>query len=469
MTVMKDQLKQFSFLTALLLMFLSETEGQQLSTYNLQHLPQRSYMNPSFAPHGKINIGIPVLSGVSHSYTNNGFTYSDLFKRTENNILILDISSALEELKSRNYLSMHAETEIISFGIKAAKNYFSLNITEKADVNFTFSKSLMEFLYEGNAATAGTVQQLNPGLEGIHYREYGISWSREISSLITAGIRVKYLYGMEHTITKGTGITIYTNPEDFSITANTDYTIYTSGLDTNSFKNLEISKYAFNKRNKGYAIDAGVTMRPLKSVEITASVIDFGSIKWSTDNVVYHTNTQKEGFIYSGINLDEFVNNENLDAETYLQSIGDSLYESLNISETSESYTYKMPVQFYFSTSYLISPRYKITALARNKNTYHENHTDYQFSFTGKSKNWLNYTVSLNKLNKTKATPGLGFSINFHNDQIYFVTDNIPGLFNWKNSYSTGFRAGINIMFGTKLKYMKPPQPVLEEVSSTTP
>ena len=103
MTVMKDQLKQFSILAALLLTLFRETEGQQLSTYNLQHLPQRSYMNPSFAPHGKINIGIPVLSGVSHSYTNNGFTYSDLFKRTENNILILDISSALEELKYLHY------------------------------------------------------------------------------------------------------------------------------------------------------------------------------------------------------------------------------------------------------------------------------------------------------------------------------------------------------------------------------
>jgi Family of unknown function (DUF5723) len=173
--------------------------------------------------------------------------------------------------------------------------------------------------------------------------------------------------------------------------------------------------------------------------------------------------------MYSGINLDEFINDDDLDAGNYLQTIGDSLYESLNIRQTSESYTYKIPVQVYLSASYLISPRYKLTVLARNKNTYHENHSDYQFSFTGKSKNWLNYTVSVNKLNKTKPTPGAGLSINFHNDQIYFVTDNIPGLFNWKKTYSAGFRAGINIMFGTKLKYMKPPQPRLEEISATTP
>jgi len=459
-------LKTTGILTLLQFGMYIYASGQQLTSYNLQFLPQRSYMNPSFAPIGKMHIGIPVFSGVSNSYTNNGFTYSDLFRRTNDNTLILDFGNAINNMAARNYMTAHAETELVSFGMKYKKNYFSFNITEKADLNFNYSKSFMEFMYEGNAASLGTVQQLNPGLEAVHYREYGLAWAKELSKMITAGVRVKYLYGMEQVITKGKGITMYTDPVDFTITANTDYTIFTSGLDSNAFNNFEFGNYVTGRKNTGYAIDAGITLKPVQTIELTASVIDLGNIKWVTNNAIYHTNTNQENFVYTGINLDEFINSDSLDAETYLQTIGDSLYDSFNMTTTSESYTYKLPIQFYFSASYLISPRYKVTALVRNKSAYHTNYTDYQFSFTGKSKTWLNYTVSINKVNKTTATPGGGFAINFRNNQIYFASDNVPGLFNWKHTHNSGFRAGLNIMFGTWLKYMKPPQPKLEEPSA---
>jgi len=423
-------------------------------------------MNPSFTPHGKFHIGIPLLSGISYSYTNSGFRYSDLFKTNASNNLILDMGNAIKELKSRNYISLHAETEILAFGIKSGRNYFSLNVTEKADINFLFSKSLIEFIYDGNAATIGILQQLNPQLESIHYREYGFSWAREISDYLSGGIRVKYLYGMEHVVTKGSGVNIYTDPSDFTITATTDYSIYTSGVDSNSFNNINIGDYAFGKQNSGYAMDAGVTIKPVKSIEISASVIDLGRINWQTNNTIHTTTTHDGNFVYSGINLDEFINNDSLDAETYIQAIGDSLYESFNLTTSQENYTSKMPLQYYISTSYLITQRFKLTALFRNKVTYHGNHSDYHLSITGKSKSWLNYSVSLNKLNETPLTLGAGACINFRNNQIYFISDNLPGMISWKNSYSTGFRAGINIMLGTRTKNKTAPQPKLEEAVS---
>jgi hypothetical protein len=70
--------------------------------------------------------------------------------------------------------------------------------------------------------------------------------------------------------------------------------------------------------------------------------------------------------------------------------------------------------------------------------------------------------VSYNKINKTKGMPGAGFSLNFRNNQFYFVTDNVPGLFWWKKSGNTGFRTGINFMFGRgAVVKATPPQPSL--------
>ena len=450
----------------ILLLFLTAwgfLPAQQLTSYNLSHLPQRGYMNPAFAPHGKIHVGIPVLSGISTSYSNSGFSYDDLFRRNNNNLLILDIENAIKKMDEHNYLTAHSETELLSFGARAGKNYFNLNVTEKADAGFSYSRSFFEFLYYGNAATAGTVQQLSPDLESIHYREYGFSWSRNFASFLTAGMRIKYLYGMEHLLTKGQGVSVFTDPNDFSLTASSEYTVYTSGIDTGSFSGFSFSNYAFGKKNTGYGIDLGFVATPVEFIEISVSVVDIGKIKWTTGNAIHHTASGDENFVFNGINLNEFINNDSLDAETYLEQIGDSLQNSFHVTTTHESYSYSLPKQFYFGLSYLLSENYRVTGLVRNKQMNHANQNDYHLSFTGKMRQWLNYSIAFNKLNSTPVTLGAGFTLNYRNTQLYFASDNVPGMINWKKSYSTGFRAGINMMFGVRPKANPAPQPELME------
>src|SRR5688572_19108057 len=83
--------------------------GQHLSSYNLENLPQRSAMNPSFKPHSKIHIGIPVISGISYNYINSGFKYSDLLRVNDKQSLYLDIPNAINKLDTRNHLSAQSE------------------------------------------------------------------------------------------------------------------------------------------------------------------------------------------------------------------------------------------------------------------------------------------------------------------------------------------------------------------------
>ena len=450
-----------------LILYSAGVKSQQLSIYNLDYLPQRSYMNPAFSAHSKFNIGIPLFSGFGYNYSNNGFRYSDVIRKKSNDSLYIDSENAIANLNTRNRIKFDSETELLSFGFKSGKNFFSFNATEKINLSFTYSKALIEFLYYGNAASLGTTQVLNPGVEGIHYREYGFSWARDLHRKLKAGIRVKYLYGMENISTKGNGVSIYTDPTDFTITANSDLTIYTSGVDSSSFGNGGFSSYAFGKNNTGMAVDLGLSYKPIPQIEISGAVLDLGSITFKSNNSVYSTSTKEGAFTYNGINLNEFVNNDTTSAEEYLSNLVDSLYTSFDVKTTHESYKYKLPMQMFFSASYLITPRYRINVLLRNKNYISGNQTDYQISFTGKSKTWFNYTLGLNKINQSPSTLGAGFTLNFKNDQIYFVSDNVPGLFNWKKSYDTGFKAGINLMFGTKPKYMKPPQPLLNTTTSS--
>ena len=447
-------------LTIIVLLWSCLLNGQQLTSYHLSHLPQRSSMNPAFMPHGKMYVGIPLLSGISENYSNNGFRYHDLFRKNENNRLILDIENAINQMDDRNFLSAHSETELLGFGARLGKNYFSLNVTEKADAGFLYSRSFFEFLYYGNAASAGTVQQFNPGLESSHYREYGFGWSRNLASFLTAGVRLKYLYGMEHVLTAGQGVSIHTDPTDFSLTASSEYTIYTSGLDTASFSDFSLSDYVIKKKNNGYGIDLGIVALPLPFLELSVSLVDFGRIQWTTENAIHHTSTGDD-FNFGGINLNEFIHNDSLNAQSYIEHIGDSLYNSFQVTTTHESYQYTLPLQFFGSVSYLLSEQFRVSFLLKNRHYDRHNQTDYQISFTGKTKHWLNYSIALNKINNTSVTLGVGLALNYRNTQLYFASDNVPGLINWKKSYTTGFRAGINIMMGTRPKAQPAPQPQL--------
>jgi hypothetical protein len=448
---------------AICMLSLATARSQQLGIYNLSFLPQRSYLNPAFAPHGTFHAGIPVISGIGYSWANNGFRYNDLFRASGSDSTELDIEGVINSLKAENVISTQFETDLLSIGFRMGKNYFSFHGTEKSDIRFGYSRNMMEFLYDGNAATVGTVVHLEPKIEAVHYREHSFQWSRELISWMRAGISVKYLYGMEHVMSKGSGINIHTNPVDYSLTASADYTIYTSGLDTVSFSDFSFSDYAFGKGNNGYAFDLGISANPSRRIELSASVLDLGKITWKSENVIYHTMATGEPFTWSGINLNEFIADDSTSAGEYLSALGDSLYESFGVTTTGKTYHYRMPVKIFGSASYLLTPRYRIILLVRHQSYQTDKQTDYQISFTGKLRTWLNYYVSANRINKSPATLGAGVSMNFNNNQVYFASDNLPGMFSWKKTYVNGFRAGINIVFGTRLKYMSPPQPVVVE------
>jgi hypothetical protein len=450
----------FAILLAFILAVL-DASAQPLTGYQIQYMPQRASMNPAFTPHSKINIGIPIFSAININYSNQGFTYHDLVKQNGDS-LVLDMDHMISGLDSRNRLAFEFETDLFSFGLKQGKNFFSFNATEKINFNFIYSKALMEFLYYGNAPTMGTTQYLNPKIDGVHYREYGFGFSREINQKITAGIRIKYLYGMENVMSSGTGATIYTDPEDFAITAHSDFTLHTAGMDSSSFDNFQFNEYMLGKKNTGFGFDAGIVVKVLPKIELTASVIDLGSIRWKTEASNYSTSTSQGAFVYHGLDLGEFINNDSTSAEEYLENLGDSLYSSFDVKTTHESYSYKLPHQYFVSANYLITETKQAGIVVRNKNIQGMSVTDYNLNYTQTIGTWFNFTVSYNKINRTKGMPGAGFSLNFRNNQFYFVTDNIPGLIWWKKSGNTGFRTGINFMFGRgSVTRTTAPQPVI--------
>jgi hypothetical protein len=270
------QLKKILLLSAISVLLSSALYSQEFLLNNLENVGQRSKINPAFTINAPVFAGFPLTSSIMTSYQNNGFKYSDLIKKDENDSLYMDIAGAIDEMKTQNSIHIETSNDIIWFGINIGKNFFTVNVTEKASFDLSYSKSMMEFLYYGNGAYNGNTGNINPGIDGSHYREYGLTWARDIFTGVTGGIRLKYLYGMEHIHSEGLGVTLYTDPNDYTLSGYSEYSVYTSGMTGESFDNVSTGNYLFGKKNNGFGVDLGLTIKTGEKTELSASVLDIG-------------------------------------------------------------------------------------------------------------------------------------------------------------------------------------------------
>ncbi len=440
-------------------MFFHTSPAQEFMMQTLQGTPQSNKINPAYMTDSKIFAGFPLTSSIMFGYQNNGFTYSDLIHKGSNDSLIWDIEGTIEKLNTTNSVRVTAENDLIWLGFNAGNNCFTINVTEKISGDITFSKNMMEFLYYGNGSYQGTSANINPGIDASHYREYGLTWSRQILSSISMGVRIKYLYGMEHIHSEGMGVNLYTDPNDFTLYGYSEYSLYTSGISSDSFDGLTAGEYLFKRNNTGWGADLGININAGKKFTVGLSVLDLGKINWKSNNLNYTTVTSDGPVIYQGLNLDEFINQGN-SSEAFLENMLDSIYDGFNVQESYESFSSSLPTQIYTSVEYLTGKKGKTGLVLHWRETPSGSMISYNLHYTNSIKKWLDYSIGYSSINKSQGNIGAGVSVKFPGGHFYFASDNIIGLVNYRNANVTGFRAGINFVFNKSNK--KPATPINE-------
>ena len=408
--------------------------------YNMHSIAQSTYANPAIIPDRKINIGLPVISSTYLSLSNSGFKYTDLVKRRADDSLYLDVDNLLNKLAKNNYLTTAIQIDLLSFGFKIKKNYFSFNATEKAIVSLRYPKDFIDFVWNGNGASLGETKNFNFGLNLTHYREYGIGMAREISDKLTVGAKLKYLYGMENVYTKKSDFMLYTDPSTFAITAQSNIEINTSGFDSSSTKNFSFGDYAFKRKNKGMGIDLGGVYSLDEKTSVSASLIDLGFINWKSGVTNHVSKYPDASFTYEGVNTNK------VDSSFQKKAL-DSLSNRFSIVETHESYRTSLSTQFYLGGNYSIIPGINAGALIHGIFFDKQLHLAYSISGNVRVARWLSTSLSYSIVNRSYNNIGFGLAITSP-VQFYVVTDNILGVFLPQNTKNLNVRIGINITIG---------------------
>lgn len=435
-------LKRLLFILFLTSSVCSLFAQQELSLHFLRNTWQASKTNPAFMTEHKFHVGLPSLYfNVSHT----GPSYNDVVVKSTNGENVLDISRVLNSLSDENQLFTNVELETVSvaFGIKNIR--FSINHAVKLNSYLNYTKDMVELAWNGNSQFIDQTITIGPDFQTFAYNEFGLGAAMKFLN-VSAGARLKVLTGIGDASTSRDDATLYTDPDIYQLTFNTDYRINSSSfLAYNQNGDFELdfgemsAKQLFTQ-NLGIALDLGASIKLSEKLEISASIIDLGSIKWKKNT----TNYISEGaYTYEGLDISDIVNDESISFEETI----DTLAEIFDFDEVSESYTTMLPTKFYLSGNYQINDIFEVGGLF-----YSEIYRGKLFpAFAASASMSLGKIASVGAIyavrNSTYNNIGLNATVKLGPVQIFAVTDNIMAAFQPYDSRNANARLGINLAF----------------------
>lgn len=446
--------KSIAILVALLLTcYAWNAKAQQSHSLFLMHyLPQSNLLNPAVPISCKWYIGLPVISSLHVNYANSGFSYNNVFKPTGEGTYQADVDGAVKRLGYRNLLGAETHIQLAGIGYREGDYSFMFTLTEKTNLPFIYPKEVIQLAWDGNSGFEGEEANLRgTGLFFTHYREYALSVSKHAGKGLYYGLRAKLLFGKLNVATRSTDVGVFTDRNTFNLNFEGDLKVHSSlplVVETNdgnvtgiaADENADIQALIFNRKNPGFALDAGIIYPYSDKIVLSASVLDVGFIRWRSNLNTFRGNGN---FEYTGPPLDSI-----LAGDTYFDNLFESFSDSMNLTHSSEKYTSVLPPRIIAGASYAATP--KLSAGAQAELLVYRTKTipsltlSANYNFFGYSYLMASYTIQYHTLRNF----GLGFAFGRSPVQFYIVSDNAAGFIWPLSARNINLRFGLNINLG---------------------
>lgn len=434
-------------------------EAQQNHSMYLQHyLPESNLLNPAVPLECKWYVGVPVLSSIHVNAASSGFSYTDLFKNPGSEGYSENIDNVVSRLHRRNFIGTEAHVQLFALGYRESSRSFFFTITEKNNAPFTYPKPFVQLLWKGNSLFEGEQAGVKgTGLYFNHYREYAFTYSINKRSGIFYGIRAKVLFGKLNVAPRSTDMNLLTDETTFNLNIDGEINVNTSlplsvteryGLvdDVSIDDNINMAELLFNRKNPGFAIDAGLINTYSDKLEFSASVLDLGFIRWRSNL----NNFKGEGdFVYEGA-LDD---TDGID--TYIQHVSEAIVDSFNITATQEAYTSVLPPRLLAGAKYNVNDIFDLGV--NGAAAFYKTKIVPSLTFSGHYMPYQNIHLLASYSLQYSSYNNLGFGLILGKNpvQFYAITDNITGLIWPLRTRNINLRFGLNILFGCNLKNIK--------------
>ena len=419
-----------------------------LTNHFFDNITQSNFSNPAFFGDFTVSVNLP---SPSFGYSNNTFKFSDVASQN-GSILNVDVDEIINRTGVNGFdLNVNSNIQTFSAFLQTKKMLFSLSHGVDIETNLNLSKDFLQFFWEGNASFIDQTVNLAPHLRVFGAHHIGLGFGYKVSKKLTVGTRLKRHWGLATIFTSPGETSIYTNPEYYQLTATTNYTVFTGGLTSNGNTIEDILNFDFDPKsfsdNTGFSIDLGATYQFSDRIQLQASILNLGSIKW-TENV--NAISSNGTFTFEGLDLRPLLDDGGLDFET----LTDSIQEIFKLTNSEESFKTNLPTRFLVSGTYDIGKGFTGGLLLYGENNLNTFKPAIGLSVKKEFGTLFSIGTQYTAIN---GSHNLGFmsAVRLFPLQLYVVTDNVLPLVNPLNTQNYNFRAGANIVIGNIHKRSK--------------
>ncbi|MCK4920573.1 MAG: hypothetical protein KAS71_05970 [Bacteroidales bacterium] len=450
--------------------------AQDVNTmYYMRGIPQIYQLNPAIQPDCNFFFGIPGVSPL-RLQVENDFGLEDVLQYDPVlDSLVTPFHSTsdyaigeeefLNRLKDMNSLNTELSTSLLSFGYRNKKTFITIDIRERFSLGFDYSKDFLRLPIVG--PDEGEIFDMGLGIDMSLFNEMSLGISQNIGDKLTIGVRGKLLFGQANVNTSDLNIHLETSKDAILVQNNiniqtsapylTDYVAFATAAPiatiTKDFENFdidipttqEITGMVLNTNNLGFGVDIGANYRVFDWLQVNASVVDFGAIKWK-DGMINLSNTSS--YTFEGIEVD-------MGNEEFFDDFLDTLTTTFdNFTTTPAEYRTTLPTKVFIGAAAYPLRFISFGALSRTDFINGDIRQQFTFSTNIYPIRMLSTSFSYSIIDGTYKNLGLGVALKLLPLNIYVITDTGPSIYFWPpEARMFNLKAGVNFMFGNP--YMK--------------
>jgi len=358
------RMKRNALIILILLLICSDILAQSGSSiYHLKGATfQGTNFNPSFMPHEKFVLGLPIISGVNIGL-NAPFTYDEVMKSDEN--------ALAEKFNGEDHFSAQADITLLYLGWKPIDRLgISLFARQRFQTRAYIDESLAQAAADGmKDLNSANIQSNDTKIDARYYREYGIGLATSSKDRkIDFGIRVKLIYGISN-ISSSDNMALSVEVNDLdkieNMIQNTEGQLNMDDLKqsvqiSNAYVNTsgentvqDFSSHINPTQNIGMGLDLGINWRLDQNVSVAFAVNDIGFINWKKDIKNYEVDNLNLNISSAD---DLMLSDGTIDA-----TLIDSLQNVLEADTTHSAYKTGLNANAFGSISYDITSRDQAT------------------------------------------------------------------------------------------------------------
>lgn len=344
---MKKEIKIAALLITLLTPAIPTIAQYHLrSAYFTEGYTYRHHMNPAFA-NERNYISMPILGNFNVNMQSTVGVSNFIYKKENGDLTTFlneSVSSSefLDDLKKRNRINLDLELNIMSAGFFAWGGFNTIDLSVKSGIRMNIPKEFFEFAKVGMTGAHTEYNMKDLGLYTNNYAEIALGHSRRITDQWTVGAKVKFLIGLYNADFHVNNMKMVMSEDKWLVEGDGELSsagfvdIPTKrkvheGEEPSETEELDFENIEFDSGNitsgGGFAVDLGATYKVREDLELSASLLDLGFIRYK--NVTTGSMLMKpwefDGFKDIPYDSDKAEETGKVSIEDQIENLGDDL------------------------------------------------------------------------------------------------------------------------------------------------